>query len=184
MGVRDQLSPHACEASTYLWSYILIILEELILFPWKKKLSMQSSWKHWYLLMDAKSIWLKVCKVVSDYENKVPFLKNFGIKNSIWRTTEKEWLVFHVGKRAASGQSSITLVPAQKITKPAAKYGVPLTHKKHGDKKSLEKKPPPKHKHVRSFYKLVNIKFSLTPCNKQLHEFLDTRGSLYFFTKE
>uniref|UniRef100_A0A8C2QIE3 non-specific serine/threonine protein kinase n=1 Tax=Cricetulus griseus TaxID=10029 RepID=A0A8C2QIE3_CRIGR len=62
------------------------------------------------------------------------------------------------GKRAASGQSSITLVPAQKITKPAAKYGVPLTHKKHGDKKSLEKKPPPKHKHVRSFYKLEATK--------------------------
>ncbi|KAH0502493.1 Serine/threonine-protein kinase Nek1 [Microtus ochrogaster] len=34
----------------------------------------------------------------------------------------------------------------QKITKPAAKYGVPLTYKKYGDKKLLEKKSPPKHK--------------------------------------
>ncbi|XP_059100847.1 serine/threonine-protein kinase Nek1 isoform X5 [Peromyscus eremicus] len=50
------------------------------------------------------------------------------------------------GKRPASGHSSISLVPAQKITKPAAKYGVPLTHKKYGDKKLLERKSPPKHK--------------------------------------
>ncbi|XP_040598189.1 serine/threonine-protein kinase Nek1 isoform X7 [Mesocricetus auratus] len=50
------------------------------------------------------------------------------------------------GKRPASGQSSISLVPAQKITKPAAKYGVPLTYKKYGDKRLLEKKPPPKNK--------------------------------------
>ncbi|XP_028736880.1 serine/threonine-protein kinase Nek1 isoform X4 [Peromyscus leucopus] len=50
------------------------------------------------------------------------------------------------GKRPASGHSSISLVPAQRITKPAAKYGVPLTHKKYGDKKLLEKKSPPKHK--------------------------------------
>ncbi|XP_013209548.1 serine/threonine-protein kinase Nek1, partial [Microtus ochrogaster] len=50
------------------------------------------------------------------------------------------------GKRPASGQSASSLVPAQKITKPAAKYGVPLTYKKYGDKKLLEKKSPPKHK--------------------------------------
>uniref|UniRef100_A0A286XIE3 non-specific serine/threonine protein kinase n=1 Tax=Cavia porcellus TaxID=10141 RepID=A0A286XIE3_CAVPO len=49
-------------------------------------------------------------------------------------------------KRPASGQSLASVVPAQKITKPAAKYGVPLTCKKHGDKKLLEKKPLPKHK--------------------------------------
>ncbi|KAM7328572.1 serine/threonine-protein kinase Nek1 isoform X1 [Alexandromys fortis] len=50
------------------------------------------------------------------------------------------------GKRPASGQSASSLVPAQKITKPAAKYGVPLTYKKYADKKLLEKKSPPKHK--------------------------------------
>ncbi|XP_029387716.1 serine/threonine-protein kinase Nek1 isoform X3 [Mus pahari] len=50
------------------------------------------------------------------------------------------------GKRPASGQGVSSFVPAQKITKPAAKYGVPLTYKKYGDKKLLEKKPPPKHK--------------------------------------
>jgi NIMA (never in mitosis gene a)-related kinase len=39
-------------------------------------------------------------------------------------------------------------MPAQKITKPAAKYGVPLPYKKHGDKKLLENKPLQKHKQV------------------------------------
>ncbi|XP_060237809.1 serine/threonine-protein kinase Nek1 isoform X3 [Meriones unguiculatus] len=50
------------------------------------------------------------------------------------------------GKRPASGQCPISFVPAQKITKPAAKYGVPLSYKKYGDKKLVEKKTPPKHK--------------------------------------
>ncbi|KAM5234756.1 serine/threonine-protein kinase Nek1 isoform 12-T14 [Hipposideros larvatus] len=49
-------------------------------------------------------------------------------------------------KRPASGQSLASVVPAQKITKPAAKYGMPLTYKKHGDKKLHEKKPLQKHK--------------------------------------
>ncbi|KAM9192325.1 serine/threonine-protein kinase Nek1 isoform 2-T2 [Dugong dugon] len=51
-------------------------------------------------------------------------------------------------KRPASGQSLASVVPAQKITKPAAKYGVPLTSKKYGEvpKKSHEKKPLQKHK--------------------------------------
>ncbi|KAM6220308.1 LOW QUALITY PROTEIN: serine/threonine-protein kinase Nek1 [Rhynchocyon petersi] len=48
-------------------------------------------------------------------------------------------------KRPAPGQNSASVVPAQKITKPAAKYGVPLTSRKYGevpkkyDKKSLQK---------------------------------------------
>ncbi|XP_064227074.1 serine/threonine-protein kinase Nek1 isoform X7 [Aotus nancymaae] len=49
-------------------------------------------------------------------------------------------------KRPASGQNSISVMPAQKITKPAAKYGIPLTYKKYGDKKLHEKKPLQKHK--------------------------------------
>ncbi|XP_069872603.1 serine/threonine-protein kinase Nek1 isoform X9 [Dipodomys merriami] len=49
-------------------------------------------------------------------------------------------------KRPASGQSLVSVVPAQKITKPAAKYGVPLTYKKYGEKKLPEKKPLQKHK--------------------------------------
>uniref|UniRef100_M3Y8A0 non-specific serine/threonine protein kinase n=1 Tax=Mustela putorius furo TaxID=9669 RepID=M3Y8A0_MUSPF len=49
-------------------------------------------------------------------------------------------------KRPASGQSLASVVSAQKITKPAAKYGVPLTYKKFGDKKLHEKKPLPKYK--------------------------------------
>uniref|UniRef100_A0A8C9P5Q3 non-specific serine/threonine protein kinase n=1 Tax=Spermophilus dauricus TaxID=99837 RepID=A0A8C9P5Q3_SPEDA len=40
----------------------------------------------------------------------------------------------------------VSVMPAQKITKPAAKYGIPLTYKKHGDKKLLEKKPLQKYK--------------------------------------
>ncbi|KAM5234753.1 serine/threonine-protein kinase Nek1 isoform 9-T10 [Hipposideros larvatus] len=51
-------------------------------------------------------------------------------------------------KRPASGQSLASVVPAQKITKPAAKYGMPLTYKKHGDKKLHEKKPLQKHKQI------------------------------------
>ncbi|KAM4802057.1 serine/threonine-protein kinase Nek1 isoform X5 [Urocitellus parryii] len=50
------------------------------------------------------------------------------------------------GKRPTSGQSLVSVMPAQKITKPAAKYGIPLTYKKHGDKKLLEKKPLQKYK--------------------------------------
>ncbi|XP_036095939.1 serine/threonine-protein kinase Nek1 isoform X2 [Molossus molossus] len=49
-------------------------------------------------------------------------------------------------KRPASGQSLASVVSAQKITKPAAKYGVPLMYKKYGDRKLHEKKPPQKHK--------------------------------------
>ncbi|XP_011815027.1 PREDICTED: serine/threonine-protein kinase Nek1 isoform X5 [Colobus angolensis palliatus] len=49
-------------------------------------------------------------------------------------------------KRPASGQNSISVMPAQKITKPAAKYGIPLTYKKYGEKKLYEKKPLQKHK--------------------------------------
>lgn len=49
-------------------------------------------------------------------------------------------------KRPASGQSLAPVVSAQKITKPAAKYGVPLMYKKYGDRKLHEKKPPQKHK--------------------------------------
>lgn len=49
-------------------------------------------------------------------------------------------------KRPASGQSLASVVSAQKITKPAAKYGVPLTYKKFGDKKLHEKKPLQKYK--------------------------------------
>eukprot|EP00069_Balaena_mysticetus_P001425 bmy_15279T0 len=49
-------------------------------------------------------------------------------------------------KRPGSGQSLASVVSAQKITKPAAKYGVPLMYKKYGDKKLHEKKPLQKHK--------------------------------------
>ncbi|XP_059958667.1 serine/threonine-protein kinase Nek1 isoform X5 [Mesoplodon densirostris] len=49
-------------------------------------------------------------------------------------------------KRPGSGQSLASVVSAPKITKPAAKYGVPLTYKKYGDKKLHEKKPLQKHK--------------------------------------
>lgn len=37
---------------------------------------------------------------------------------------------------------------AQKITKPAAKYGIPLTNKKYIDKKLHERKPLQKYKQV------------------------------------
>lgn len=51
-----------------------------------------------------------------------------------------------LAKRSAPG--SIPLAPAQKITKPASKYGVPLTVRKVSDaaKKPAERKPAVKHK--------------------------------------
>nr|KAF6401873.1 NIMA related kinase 1 [Rousettus aegyptiacus] len=54
-------------------------------------------------------------------------------------------------KRPASGQSLASVVSAQKITKPAAKYGVPLAYKKYGDKKLHEKKPLQKLKQATFF---------------------------------
>ncbi|XP_020928503.1 serine/threonine-protein kinase Nek1 isoform X9 [Sus scrofa] len=49
-------------------------------------------------------------------------------------------------KRPPSGQSLAFVISAPKITKPAAKYGVPLAYKKYGDKKLHEKKSLQKHK--------------------------------------
>ncbi|XP_036170238.1 serine/threonine-protein kinase Nek1 isoform X6 [Myotis myotis] len=54
-------------------------------------------------------------------------------------------------KRPASGQSLASVVSAQQITKPAAKYGVPLTYKKYGEKKLHEKKPLQKNKQATFF---------------------------------
>ncbi|XP_036377142.1 serine/threonine-protein kinase Nek1-like [Megalops cyprinoides] len=53
-------------------------------------------------------------------------------------------------KRPALGPASVA--PAQKITKPAAKYGVPLTIRKSSDaaKKPADRKPPARHKQAPS----------------------------------
>lgn len=76
-------------------------------------------------------------------------LKNFEIRGFLLRTLKIIFSIFfHVAKRPGSGQSLASVVSAQKITKPAAKYGVPLTYKKYGDKKLHEKKPLQKHKQV------------------------------------
>uniref|UniRef100_A0A8D3D347 non-specific serine/threonine protein kinase n=1 Tax=Scophthalmus maximus TaxID=52904 RepID=A0A8D3D347_SCOMX len=58
-------------------------------------------------------------------------------------------------KRPAPG--SIPLAPAQKITKPATKYGVPLSARKASDaaKKPAERKPAVKHKPVSRLLKLM-----------------------------
>lgn len=85
------------------------------------------------------------------------------------------------GKRPASGQSAISLVPAQKITKPAAKYGVPLTYKKYGDKKLLEKKPPPKHKQP---YQIPAKKMSSGEERKKIFEEAAKKRKLEFIEKE
>ncbi|KAL1772938.1 serine serine/threonine-protein kinase Nek1 [Sigmodon hispidus] len=85
------------------------------------------------------------------------------------------------GKRPASGQSSISLVPAQKITKPAAKYGVPLTYKKYGDKKLLEKKPPPKHKQA---YQIPAKKMNSGEERRKLFEEAAKKRRLEFIEKE
>ncbi|XP_072479453.1 serine/threonine-protein kinase Nek1 isoform X11 [Notamacropus eugenii] len=53
-------------------------------------------------------------------------------------------------KRPAQGQIFASPAPSQKITKPAAKYGVPLTYKKVVEmpKKFHEKKPPSRYKQI------------------------------------
>ncbi|XP_025240545.1 serine/threonine-protein kinase Nek1 isoform X5 [Theropithecus gelada] len=82
-------------------------------------------------------------------------------------------------KRPASGQSSISVMPAQKITKPAAKYGIPLTYKKYGEKKLYEKKPLQKHKQAHQTpEKRVNIgeerrKMSEEAARKRRLEFIE-----------
>uniref|UniRef100_A0A8D3C8G3 non-specific serine/threonine protein kinase n=1 Tax=Scophthalmus maximus TaxID=52904 RepID=A0A8D3C8G3_SCOMX len=60
-------------------------------------------------------------------------------------------------KRPAPG--SIPLAPAQKITKPATKYGVPLSARKASDaaKKPAERKPAVKHKPVSRLLKMELI---------------------------
>ncbi|XP_051822327.1 serine/threonine-protein kinase Nek1 isoform X3 [Antechinus flavipes] len=62
-------------------------------------------------------------------------------------------------KRAAQGQIVASPIPAQKITKPAAKYGVPLTYKKAIEmpKKFHDKKPPSRCKQS-SFLKQERMK--------------------------
>uniref|UniRef100_A0A8B9L9W0 non-specific serine/threonine protein kinase n=1 Tax=Astyanax mexicanus TaxID=7994 RepID=A0A8B9L9W0_ASTMX len=73
-------------------------------------------------------------------------------------------------KRPAPGPSPIT--PAQKITKPAAKYGVPLTVKRPADagrkvadaaKKQVERKPGIKLKQVIHTKMKSNVKFEYDP---------------------
>uniref|UniRef100_A0A2K5NKR4 non-specific serine/threonine protein kinase n=1 Tax=Cercocebus atys TaxID=9531 RepID=A0A2K5NKR4_CERAT len=82
-------------------------------------------------------------------------------------------------KRPASGQNSISVMPAQKITKPAAKYGIPLTYKKYGEKKLYEKKPLQKHKQAHQTpEKRVNIgeerrKMSEEAARKRRLEFIE-----------
>ncbi|XP_057608434.1 serine/threonine-protein kinase Nek1 isoform X6 [Chionomys nivalis] len=85
------------------------------------------------------------------------------------------------GKRPASGQSASSLVPAQKITKPAAKYGVPLTYKKYGDKKLLEKKSPPKHKQP---YQIPAKKMCSGEERKKMFEEAAKKRKLEFIEKE
>ncbi|XP_066243968.1 serine/threonine-protein kinase Nek1 isoform X2 [Saccopteryx leptura] len=84
-------------------------------------------------------------------------------------------------KRPASGQSLASVVSAQKITKPAAKYGVPLTYKKYGDKKLHEKKPLQKYKQAH----LTPLK-KVNPGEERGKMFEDTAGKrkLEFIDKE
>lgn len=85
------------------------------------------------------------------------------------------------GKRPASGQGVSSFVPAQKITKPSAKYGVPLTYKKYGDKKLLEKKPPPKHKQT---HQIPVKKMNSGEERKKMSEEAAKKRRLEFIEKE
>uniref|UniRef100_A0A670XWL8 non-specific serine/threonine protein kinase n=1 Tax=Pseudonaja textilis TaxID=8673 RepID=A0A670XWL8_PSETE len=77
----------------------------------------------------------------------------------------------HAGpaKRPAQGQNLASAAPAHKITKPAAKYGVPLILKKSGDSaKKLCEKPIAKCKQVRA-YLIIKV-FSEAVKKKRLEE--------------
>uniref|UniRef100_A0A8C5WQ06 non-specific serine/threonine protein kinase n=1 Tax=Laticauda laticaudata TaxID=8630 RepID=A0A8C5WQ06_LATLA len=77
----------------------------------------------------------------------------------------------HAGpaKRPAQGQNLASAAPAHKITKPAAKYGVPLILKKSGDSaKKLCEKPITKCKQVRA-YLIIKV-FSEAVKKKRLEE--------------
>ncbi|XP_007953099.1 serine/threonine-protein kinase Nek1-like, partial [Orycteropus afer afer] len=85
-------------------------------------------------------------------------------------------------KRPASGQSLASVAPAQKITKPAAKYGVPLTCKKYGDvpKKLHEKKPLPKQKQGHQ----TTVKKMNPGERRKMFEEAGRKGRLEFIEKE
>uniref|UniRef100_A0A670XZ37 non-specific serine/threonine protein kinase n=1 Tax=Pseudonaja textilis TaxID=8673 RepID=A0A670XZ37_PSETE len=74
-----------------------------------------------------------------------------------------------IAKRPAQGQNLASAAPAHKITKPAAKYGVPLILKKSGDSaKKLCEKPIAKCKQVRA-YLIIKV-FSEAVKKKRLEE--------------
>uniref|UniRef100_A0A6I8NVD4 non-specific serine/threonine protein kinase n=1 Tax=Ornithorhynchus anatinus TaxID=9258 RepID=A0A6I8NVD4_ORNAN len=88
-------------------------------------------------------------------------------------------------KRPAQGHILSSAPPAQKITKPAAKYGVPLIYKKSGDapKKSHERKPPTKYRQAQQTpVKKVNPgeerRKVLEVCRPSFHLFLKFEKSL------
>lgn len=57
-----------------------------------------------------------------------------------------------IAKRPAQGQNLASAAPAHKITRPAAKYGVPLILKKSGDStKKFCEKPITKCRQVRAY---------------------------------
>ncbi|XP_047615712.1 serine/threonine-protein kinase Nek1 isoform X7 [Phacochoerus africanus] len=84
-------------------------------------------------------------------------------------------------KRPASGQSLAFVISAPKITKPAAKYGVPLAYKKYGDKKLHEKKSLQKHKQAHQIpVKKVNAREE----RRKMFEEAARKGRLDFNDKE
>uniref|UniRef100_A0A8D0NPS6 non-specific serine/threonine protein kinase n=2 Tax=Sus scrofa TaxID=9823 RepID=A0A8D0NPS6_PIG len=84
-------------------------------------------------------------------------------------------------KRPASGQSLAFVISAPKITKPAAKYGVPLAYKKYGDKKLHEKKSLQKHKQAHQIpVKKVNPREE----RRKMFEEAARKGRLDFNDKE
>ncbi|XP_072479441.1 serine/threonine-protein kinase Nek1 isoform X3 [Notamacropus eugenii] len=86
-------------------------------------------------------------------------------------------------KRPAQGQIFASPAPSQKITKPAAKYGVPLTYKKVVEmpKKFHEKKPPSRYKQAKQTpLKRVNPGEE----GRKMVEELARRGKLDYHEKE
>lgn len=77
-------------------------------------------------------------------------------------------ILSYIAKRPAQGQNLASAAPAHKITKPAAKYGVPLILKKSEDSaKKLCEKPITKCRQVRA-YLIIKV-FSSFGDRKRVH---------------
>ncbi|EPQ04319.1 Serine/threonine-protein kinase Nek1 [Myotis brandtii] len=176
IGTPYYLSPEICENKPYnnksdIWAlgcvlYELCTLKHAVRGSCVKLLIYRTASSVWGPLWYIRLIWKeslfgeikinwKKCIVINVFFFKVKifsyllsplFQSKLIAEEFCLKTFSKGGAQLIPAKRPASGQSLASVVSAQQITKPAAKYGVPLTYKKYGEKKLHEKKPLQKNK--------------------------------------